>query len=221
MNHPRSFRLSLCAASVILASSARVASAQMPATPVLQNAWANAGVTAAIDYGHAQGENAWAGAIAWAPSRSRFQLSLGGGVIRDSSTSRGGYGARISVPLVQFAGGSIGTGIFGGVGYTSQGSARAANFPVGASLGWRHALGATRGISAYVAPFWVLTRVKQDSLSVTKGLVRGSVGIDVTLASQLGLTIGYEDGARARDTEPGARSGVFGVALSYAFRRQQ
>ena len=221
MNDPRTFRLLLFAASVTLASGTRVASAQMPATPVLQNAWANAGVTAAIDYGHAQGENAWAGALAWAPSRSRFQLSLGGGVIKDSSTSRGGYGARISVPLVQFAGGSIGTGIFGGVGYTSQGSARAANFPVGASLGWRHALGATRGISAYVAPFWVLTRVKQDSLSVTKGLVRGSVGVDVTLASQLGLTIGYEDGGRARDAEPGARSGVFGVALSYAFRRQQ
>lgn len=221
MNVRRYLGSSVLAGCALLLAGARGASGQMPATPVLQNAWANAGITAAIDYGHAQGENAWAGALAWAPSRSRFQLSLGGGVIKDSSTNRGGYGARISIPLVQFAGGSIGTGVFGGVGYTSVGSAREANFPVGASLGWRHALGATRGISAYVAPFWVLTRFKQDTISRTRGLVRASLGLDVTLASQLGLTVGYEDGARAKASDPGARSGVFGVALSYAFRRQR
>ena len=221
MNLRRYLGTSALVGCAVLLAGARDASAQMPATPVLQNAWANAGATAAVDYGHAQGENAWAAALAWAPSRSRFQLSLGGGVINDSATNRGGYGARISVPLLQFAGGSIGTGVFAGVGYTSKGSAREANFPVGASLGWRHALGATRGISAYVAPFWVLTRFKQDTISRTHGLVRASIGLDVTLASQLGLTVGYEDGARAKAIDPGARSGVLGVALSYAFRRQQ
>ncbi|NUQ21696.1 MAG: hypothetical protein HOQ09_12170 [Gemmatimonadaceae bacterium] len=193
----------------------------MPATPVLQNAWANAGVTAAIDYGHAQGENAWAAALAWAPRQSRFQLSVGGGAINDSAATRSGYGGRISIPVRQFAGGSIGTGVFAGVGFTSKAAARESNFPVGASFGFRHALGATRGISAYVAPFWVLTRFKQDTVSRTRGLVRGSVGVDVTLASQLGLTIGYEDGARAKGIDPGARGGVFGIALSYALRRQQ
>lgn len=220
MNDRRILSTSLLAGCVALALASRGAGAQMPATPVLQNAWANAGATAAVDYGHAQGENAWAAAVAWAPSGSRFQLSLGGGVINDSVSNRGGYGARIAIPLVKFAGGSIGTAVFGGVGFTSQGSAQQANFPVGASLGWRHALGATRGISAYVAPFWVLTRAKLDSVSTTRGLVRASVGLDITLASQLGLTIGYEDGARAKESEPGVRSGVFGIALSYAFRRQ-
>ena len=220
MNDRRFLITSLLAGYVALALASRGASAQMPATPVLQNAWANAGATAAVDYGHARGENAWAAALAWAPGGSRFQLSLGGGVISDSASNRGGYGARIAVPLVSFAGGSIGTAVFGGVGFTSHGSTQQANFPVGASLGWRHALGATRGISAYVAPFWVLTRAKLDTVSTTRGLVRASVGFDITLASQLGLTVGYEDGARAKESEPGVRGGVFGIALSYAFRRQ-
>jgi hypothetical protein len=51
--------------------------------------------------------------------------------------------------------------------------------------------------------------------------VRASVGLDVTLASQLGMTIGYETGARAKNTDPGPRGGAFGVALSYALHRQR
>jgi hypothetical protein len=180
-------------------------------------------VTAAVDYGHAQGANAWAGAIAWSPRQARFQLSLGGGVVNDSIANRGGYGARLAVPIVQFAGGSIGTAVFGGVGYAARSGGRESNFPVGASVGFRHALGTTRGVSVYAAPFWVLTRAKAsaDSVGTTHGLFRASVGVDVTLASQLGLTVGYEGGATASGTEPGARGGVFGVALSYALRRQQ
>lgn len=221
MNDRRRMRLIGVAAAVLSAALTTRADAQMPATPVLQNAWTNAGVTAAIDYGHGRGENAWAAALAWSPRQARFQVSVGGGTISDSATSRGGYGARIAVPLVQFAGGSIGTGAFAGVGYSAKAGARESNFPIGIALGYRRALGATRGISAYVAPFYSLTRWKNDSTATKHGLFRASAGVDITLAPQLGLTVGYEDGARASGADPGPRGGVVGVALSYALRRQR
>ena len=201
------------------------AMAQMPATPVLQNAWANSGITIAANYGKVTGASAIAGALAWAPTNARFQLSVGGGAVHvDSGASSGGYGARLAVPLVEFASGSIGTAVFGGVGFFARKGVRESNFPVGLSLGWRHALGTTRAISAYVAPFYLLSRRKGTVNDVTvneKGsVIRASVGIDATLASRLGMTIGYESGAKAKDADPGPRGGAFGVALSYALRRQ-
>lgn len=210
---------------VPLALATRQLSAQMPATPVLQNAWANSGITVAADYGHVTGASAFAGALAWAPSNARFQLSIGGGVVKvDSASSTAGYGARLSIPLVEFASGSIGTAVFGGVGFFGQKGIRESSFPIGASIGWRHALGATRGISAYVAPFYLISRLKGTVAGVDENLKAGSfrtaIGLDVTLASQLGMTIGFETGKNAADADPGPRGSAFGVALSYAFHRQ-
>lgn len=210
---------------VLVAVVARQVTAQMPATPVLQNAWANSGITVAADYGHVTGASAFAGALAWAPTNARFQLSVGGGVVRvDSSSSTGGYGARLSIPLVEFASGSIGTALFGGVGFFGQKGIRESSFPIGASIGWRHALGATRGISAYVAPFYMLSRLKGTVAGVDEnlkaGAFRASVGVDVTLAPRLGMTIGFESGKKATDGDPGPRGSALGIAVSYAFRRQ-
>ena len=216
-------RLACCAAFIAATiGGASSCLAQMPATPVLQNAWANAGITIAADYGKAQDASAFAGAVAWAPAQSRFQLSAGAGVIRaDSGGSQGGYGARLSIPLRSFASGSLGTAIFGGVGVTSKGGVTLSSFPVGVAVGYRHAIGATRGISAYVAPFYVISRVKGDSLSSPTGrTMRGSIGVDVTLAPQVGVTVGYEAGGKAKAGEPGPRGGVFGVGISYALHRQ-
>lgn len=216
-------RLNWCA--VLLIASAGGGSrclAQMPATPVLQNAWANAGITVAADYGKAQDASAFAGALAWAPAESRFQLSAGAGVVRaDSGGSQGGYGARLSIPLKSFAGGNLGTAIFGGVGVTTKSGTTLSSFPVGVAIGFRHALGATRGISAYVAPFYMISRIKGDSLSKpTGGAMRASAGLDVTVAPQIGITVGYEAGAKAKDRTPGPRGGVFGIGVSYALHRQ-
>ena len=196
--------------------------AQMPATPVLQNAWANAGITIAADYGKARDASAIAGALAWAPTQSRFQLSAGAGVIKpDSGGSQGGYGARLSIPLKSFASGSLGTAIFGGVGVTSSGGVTNSNFPVGVAVGFRHALGTTRGISAYVAPFYMISRIKGDSSSkATGGPIRASVGLDLTIAPQIGVTVGYEAGADAKEGTPGPNGGVFGIGVSYALHRQ-
>ena len=212
----------LVAAIAATLGSASVCLAQMPATPVLQNAWANAGITIAADYGKAQDASAFAGALAWAPSQSRFQLSAGAGVVRaDSGGSQGGYGGRLSIPLVSFASGNLGTAIFGGVGVTSRAGVTRSSFPVGVALGFRHALGTTRGISAYVAPFYMISRIKGDSLfKPTGGAMRASVGLDVTLAPQIGVTLGYEAGANAKEGTPGPNGGVFGVGVSYALHRQ-
>jgi len=204
------------------------AAAQMPATPVLQNAWTNAGITVAADYGRRSDASAYALALAWAPKGSRFQLSVGGGMLDDTISTRGAYGGRLSIPLFGFASGRLGTAAFGGVGFaTGAGGVRESAFPVGLALGFRHAFGPTRGMSVYAAPFALIVRSKKDStatepkIDAKTTLFRASVGIDVTLASQFGITIGYEDGARAGEDEFGPSSGVFGVALSYALRRQQ
>lgn len=214
--------ISLAVLAVAMGGAPSPAAAQMPATPVLQNAWANAGITIAADYGKARDGSAIAGALAWAPTQSRFQLSAGAGVIRaDTGGSQGGYGARLSIPLMSFASGSLGTAIFGGVGVTSGAGVTNSNFPVGVAVGFRHALGATRGISAYVAPFYVISRINGDSSSkVTGGAVRASVGLDVTIAPQIGLTVGYEAGANAKEGKPGPNGGVFGIGVSYALHRQ-
>ena len=200
--------------------------AQMPATPVLQNAWANAGITVAADFGRAGETQAFAGALAWAPAQSRFQLSAGAGLVQpDSGDSFAGYGARLSVPIRDFMSGRLGTAVFGGFGVAAMKGARESNFPVGVAVGYRHALGATRGISVYAAPFLVVAR-RAAQTSDTAGtptrstLFRASAGIDVTILPQLGLTIGYEGGANAAENEPGNRTGVFGIAVSYALRRQ-
>jgi hypothetical protein len=200
----------------------------MPATPVLQNAWANAGITVAANYGRRSDASAYALALAWAPKGSRFQLSVGGGILDDSINSRGAYGGRLSIPLFSFASGRFGTAAFGGVGFASgPGGLRESAFPMGIALGFRHAIGGTRGISVYGAPFALLVRSKKDATATEplvddrSVLVRGSVGIDVSLTPQIGITVGYEDGKRAAEKEFGPRSGVFGVAVSYALRRQQ
>ena len=232
MRQSKLIRALAIASGVITAPTALVA--QMPATPVLQNAWANAGITVAADYGKAQDASAFAGAIAWAPARSRFQLSAGAGIVKaDSGDSRAAYGGRLSIPLKSFASGSLGAAVFGGVGVTSTDLATTtggvtttsrvtlSSFPVGVAVGFRHALGATRGISAYVAPFFMISRQKGDSLTKPTGnAFRASVGLDVTLAPQIGLTLGYEAGAKAKEGTPGPQGGVFGVGLSYALRRQ-
>jgi hypothetical protein len=89
--------------------------------------------------------------------------------------------------------------------------------PVGVAVGYRRALGATRGISVYAAPIYSWNRSTLGDSSTSRGVLRVSVGLDVALIRSVGLTLGYETGASAEDAEPGPRSGVFGAGLSYAF----
>jgi hypothetical protein len=197
--------------------------AQMPGVPVLQNAFANPGLTIAINYGTGNDLRAYAGAVAWAPTSTRFQVTGGFGSINpDPGDRTSGWGARVAVPITQsMAAGKLGIGAFAGVGGASQEGTSLMHVPAGASVSWRMRLGERRGVSVYAAPFYSWMRTKLDEESASTGLFRASFGLDITVVSSLGLTVGYELGQTADEGEPGATGGVFGVGVSYALRRGQ
>jgi hypothetical protein len=214
--------LSVCG---LLFTTARVAG-QMPGVPVLQNAFANAGLTIAANYGRSDDLQAYAGAIAWAPSSARFQVTGGFGAIDPKPGDRSSaWGARASVPITQtMMDGKLGIGAFAGVGGASRDTVSLLHVPAGASISFRTRLGERRGISFYAAPFYSWTRARIDRASAddesdSKRLVRASVGVDIAVVPSLGITVGYEFGQKADADEPGASGGMFGVGVSYALRR--
>ena len=200
---------------------ARGLAAQLPGVPVLQNAFANPGLTVAINYGHAEETNAYAGAVAWAPTSTRFQITGGLGAMDPDPGDRiAAWGARASFPITQtMMDGKLGIGAFAGIG----GASPLLHVPVGASISFRTRLGERRGISFYAAPFYSWSRTSDDGESDSKGLLRVSLGVDVAVVPSLGITVGYELGQTADEDvgEPGATGGMFGVGLSYALRRGQ
>jgi hypothetical protein len=212
-----------CAAiisAVLLAAAADLA-AQMPGVPVLQNAFANAGLTIAVNYGRSDDLQAYAGALAWAPSSARFQVTAGFGSIDPKVGDRSNaWGARASLPITQtMRGGKVGVGAFAGVGGASQDDVSLLHVPAGATISFRTRLGERRGISFYAAPFYSWTRASIGDESDNKGLVRASFGVDVAVVPALGITVGYELGQKADTDEPGATGGMFGVGVSFALRR--
>jgi opacity protein-like surface antigen len=207
-------------AAVLAAVGARPAAAQMVGVPVLQNAFLNPGVTFGIDFAAASGAAVYGGALAWVPRSSKVQLSGGfGALVPDNGSARATWGARAMFPISAISARNLGVAVFGGVGSLSAGGATETRIPLGASLGYRATLGEWRAISAYVAPFADISRLKSDSGTVNETLFRVSLGVDVAIARQIGLTIGYEWGSRAPVESPGPAGGIFGVGLSYALRK--
>jgi hypothetical protein len=198
-------------------------SAQLPGVPVLQNAFANPGLTIGVNYGKSDESKGYAGALAWSPASARFQVTGGVGAFKPDDADRSwGWGARASVPVTQtMMAGKLGIGAFAGVGGASQDELSLLHVPAGASVSWRTRLGERRGISIYAAPFYSWTRVSVDEESQSKGLLRASFGVDVAVVPSLGITVGYELGQKADEGEPGATGGTFGVGVSYALRRGQ
>lgn len=214
-------RIVVLGAALMLAGAARDGGAQMLGVPVLQNAFTNPGITLGVDWGTGAGAKAYGAAGAWSPPSGIVQLS-GGVALHDPDTgsSHATWGVRVMAPIPKVGGGrSFGIAAFAGVGVLRAGGATETRIPVGVSAAYRRALGMTRGISAYVAPFYGWSRFKQDTLSTSHGLLRVSVGVDVVVMPGLGVTVGYEGGGRARDGEPGPTGGLFGVGLSYALHR--
>ena len=213
----------VCLTAAVLCAGWASALAQMPGVPVLQNAFANAGLTIAVNYGRSDDLTAYAGALAWAPASARFQVTGGFGSIDPKVGDRSAaWGARASVPITQtMMGGKLGFGAFAGVGGASQDAVSLLHVPAGASVSWRTRLGERRGISVYAAPFYSWTRVRTDEESENKALVRASFGVDVAVVPSLGITVGYELGQTADAGEPGPTGGTFGVGVSYALRRGQ
>ncbi|HET7457125.1 MAG TPA: hypothetical protein VFJ74_05700 [Gemmatimonadaceae bacterium] len=229
MNSIRPAVRTLAALAVLLplAAAAVPLHAQMLGTPVLQNAFANKGVTVAADYGSGGGARSYGAAAAWAPASGRVILSLGGGVLDPSDAgvkSRTTYGVRAAFAVKELMDGAAGIGVFAGVGgggapkNDSLGVGSLLTVPAGITVGYRHALGATRAISVYASPFYSWAKATVAGQSASAGRIRVSGGLDVALVPKVGLTLGFESGAKAAAGKPGPTSSLFGVGLSYAFR---
>jgi hypothetical protein len=191
---------------------------------VLQNGFSNPGVTAAVNYGTGENVRGYGLAGAWAPASGRFQVSGGiGGYDPDEDKAWLTYGGRVAVPLTMLTGtGNFGVAPFAGLGAASREGTGIMHLPVGIAAGYRRALGTTRAISVYGSSFYGWTRLTsdvEDVENVSKGLLRFSGGLDVAVTPGFGVTLGYEAGATADDGEPGPTGSIFGIGLSYAFRR--
>lgn len=197
-----------------------VLSAQMPTVPLLQNGFVSSGMTLAINYGSGTSNTAYAFAAGWGPASHRFMISGAiGGVRPDSGGTWTGYGARAVIPLYSGAADRFGVALFAGVGGARRDTTSISRVPVGIGAGYRVALGETRSVSAYASPFFVWSRLSErGARAQADNAMRGSVAADLVLTRNIGLTAGYEFGGGRSRGSPGGGNGVFGAAVSYAFR---
>jgi hypothetical protein len=207
-------------AGAALVMCAANAAAQMPSVPVLQNGFASSGMTLALNYGSATGSDAYAIAAGWGPASRRFVISGAlGGVRPDTGSAWTGYGIRAAVPLYASATERFGVAVFGGVGGARRDTLSMVRIPVGVGAGYRFPIGATRSIAAYASPFFVWSRLSEKgSRAQGDNAMRGAVAGDLVLTRNIGITAGYEFGGKTTSGAFGASSGVFGAAVSYAFR---
>lgn len=194
--------------------------AQMPSVPVLQNGFVSSGMTLAIDYGAGTGSNAYAFAAGWGPASGRFQLSGAlGGVRPDTGGTWTAYGGRVSIPLYTAATSRFGVAAFAGLGGARRDTTSLVRIPVGIGAGYRIAFGETRGVAAYAAPFFVWSRLSERGTRAQgDNRMRGSVAVDLVLTRNFGVTAGYEFGSGSAGNALGTDNGLFGAAVSYAFR---
>ncbi|MFN2398036.1 MAG: hypothetical protein ABR543_05240 [Gemmatimonadaceae bacterium] len=211
---------SLCVLFFVVSVVVQLA-AQMPGLPVLQTAFASPGVHVAVNVGYSKDASTFAGAAAWAPSSARFQLSAGAGSLNPEGDLDNAivWGARATVPVLRVRADAVGIAVFAGAGGGRMGDATQLFVPAGASLSYRRALGVRRGISVYLAPFYLWSRASETGTSRSAGLARFSAGVDLAITTSLGVTVGYEGGAKAKSGDPGPAAGTFGAGVSYALSR--
>ncbi len=196
------------------------AAAQMPALPVLQNAFMNSGFTAAVNGASGTGESAYGLAGAW--GASRLQLSLGLGMHTGNAVSRFGYGVRAAMP---FLGGDRALGLAGFVGVGGTSGARATDsignvqlVPLGVSVAFRSA-GMMHGLSVYASPMY--EHYSGGAVGQPGGNVfRTGLGVDVGITDMFGLSLGAELGSSAPSRSGGPHGTTFGFGASYALHRQ-
>jgi len=194
--------------------------AQMPGAPVLQNAFANPGITAALNAASIGGASSYAAAAAWAPGTGRFQLSGGIGLqTRTGASKHTLYGARVNVPLVG-ATANLGLSVFAGYGALTGGTVDSAVtrslIPVGATVSYRLGLGTGHGFSLYGSP--VYEQVGRGGGASGVSVFRGALGLDVGITSAIGATVGVEVGQRQAAGSGKPSGTAFGFAISYAIR---
>jgi hypothetical protein len=211
---------------VAIASTPVRLAAQLPGLPVLQNAFVGPGLAAALNVGGGGGGTTYAGALGWAPRSARFHVSVGAGAFAAGGSTGGAFGARVAMPVFSLMNGNVGIAAFAGVGGARGPMVQGARVglgqaPIGAAIGYRRALGATRGFSVYAAPFFGYFRSDFGSTTKSAGLFRISVGGDFALTRAIGVTAGLEAGGkRSGATEPGPDGVIWGAGVSYAFGRR-
>lgn len=214
----RGFGVGIGLSAALLLGGNRSILAQVPGLPVLQNAFSNPGVAFAANFGSGSGHSYYGAAAAWGlGATGAFLVSGAAGAQRSNDATRGAYGGRASMRLWASPSG-LGVAGFAGVGgametHTGTVVTNPAIMvvPVGASIGYRRALGARRGISAYVAPFYRWARVDSGTV-VSSGSFRFSGGVDFSLTPSIGITLGGEAGGAGSG---GGTSGAFGVGLTF------
>jgi hypothetical protein len=211
-------------AGLAVAAGASISQAQLPGVPVLQNAWATPGIVGALDIGGGSDGSVYAAAGSWTPGSGRFQVSGGAGFqSRIGEGSRGVYGARVAIPLGG-ASSTFGFGAFAGIGGGSGGkttvpdsAASTLEIPIGAAIGWRHAIGASHGVSVYATPSYVYF----SGGSKNKGLIRTAFGADIGVTRSIGATVGVEFGQTRARGLGGPSGSLYGLGVSYALGHRE
>ena len=226
-----SLRLAAIAAVLMATSSA----AQMPGAPTLQNAWAAPGGVVAFNFAGGPEGQTYAAALSYAPSSAKLLFAGGYGWRNGLGTSQNGaYGLRLAFPF-GFSGatGSFGFAAFAGVGGGPQVTttrtvpipsgilvvdtlSSTTQVPIGLSVGWRHFSGGSQGISIYATPNYVF----YSGGTANGNLMRVGIGSDIAISPALGVTLGTEFGGTRRSTLGGPSGVLYGVGVSYAFRRR-
>lgn len=218
-----SIKRSFVVVAAVFASSlvhVSIARAQMLGAPVLQNAFANGGFTLGADFGSGNDLTSYGAAVSWAPLTAKYQVS-GGIAYLDPKFGKGTatYGARLMVPVLDRTL-PYGVAPFVGMGGATRSGVTDWQIPLGISAGYRRAFGSSgRAVSAYVSPFYSWARVRESGQTNTHGLFRVSVGVDAAVLPQVGVSVGYETGAKAGAGQAGATGGIFGLGVSYALHR--
>ena len=215
-------------AATIAAASA---DAQMPNTPVLQNAWGTPGLVGALNITGGGDGSTYAAAGSWTPANNRFQFSGGLGYqTRTGNGSSLAYGARVAMPFGG-ATSAFGFAAFAGIGGGGSQTKRSgpalpdslvdstmstAQIPVGVGIGWRRAFGGARGLSLYATPSYVFYTGGRSS----GGLFRTSIAVDFGITQRIGATGGIEFGATRGRGVGGPSGTLYGIGVSYALGRR-
>jgi hypothetical protein len=220
------------AALVLLSvAGARAGCAQVLGLPVVQSPFPGRPVAVAVD-GGTGGDGVRVAGLALAARRpgGRLVATLGAGRAQGFEASRTSYGARLAFVLRFGESGALAAAPFAGYGRVAAGdSGRIARstgprlagslaiVPAGVGLGYRRLI-AGRAAAVHVTPHAQLWRRGEAAGLPAASTWYGRVGVgaDVAVTSQIGLGLAYEGGGSTADVAAGPRSGVFGVALSYA-----
>lgn len=228
-------RLAAMAAVVLATSSA----AQLPGTPTLQNAFVAPGGVVALDYGGTSGAQTYAAALSYVPSSAKLSFAGGYGWRNGSGTTQSGvWGLRLAFPFGTFKG-DFGVAAFAGVGggpqvttthtllvatgsgvfqqaVVSDTLSSTTQVPVGLSIGWRRFFGGAQGFSIYATPSYVF----YSGGTANGNLMRIGVGSDIGISPALGISLGAEFGGTRQAALGGPNGVLYGVGVSYVFKRR-